>query len=307
MSGPHRLILSIAGAVVLAGCGNLTSVYHRPDFDAKGVVMDAKQRAIVVKQWRGGAIRKSFACAEPSPDAMASFAASLGAEVKDPKAIEAAVRAAFGDSAASLGGRTATIQLFRDALYRACEALMNDAIEEAEYLLLSQKYQDAMVTLLAIEQLTNMNRSVTGATVTTTAAVPPSILHTSPGGGAGASEEANATNPSPGKSPPQDANPASKSGEISGAASAHSSNAATLSDQAAVHIANVAGAMVQHYFTRSPIELVCVQVIVRSTGEREKFRTDALSPEGQRLANTLQETCLEYLVRQVRALAEKPP
>jgi hypothetical protein len=73
-----------------------------------------------VKGRESGTVRNSFVCADLSHDSIASFAASLGAEVEDPAAIEAAVQAAFRDSARSLGGHTATIQLFRDALHRAC-------------------------------------------------------------------------------------------------------------------------------------------------------------------------------------------
>lgn len=54
----------------------------------------------------------------------------------------------------NIGLRTQTIQLLRDAMYRLCEAYFNSGIESGKMAPIIDRYQDAMVALLAIEQLT---------------------------------------------------------------------------------------------------------------------------------------------------------
>jgi hypothetical protein len=292
---PFRIV-GTALIVMISGCANWTSVYHRTEFDEKGVVMDAKQRAIVVKKWEGGSIRKSFACAEPSPDALASFAASIAAEVQKPEVIEGAIKAAFGDSASSLGGRTATIQLFRDALFRACEALMNNAIEETEYLLLAQKYQDAMVTLLAIEQLSTMHRNATGATVASKAEVGAPASSEAPSAAATATEA---------ESEASTAQPQMQPVRMSATATPASSTATTLSDEAVKHIANAATHVVDRYYSRNPIELVCVQVVIRATTSASSKRATSLTERERNMASALETNCFEYLSAQIKELTRE--
>jgi hypothetical protein len=67
------------------------------------------------------------------------------------------ISASMNEAVASLGIRTATIQLLRDGLYRACEAYRNGAINEFGYAMLLSNYDDVMIRLLAIEGLTSMH------------------------------------------------------------------------------------------------------------------------------------------------------
>jgi hypothetical protein len=64
--------------------------------------------------------------------------------------------ASLNESAASIGLRTATIQLLRDGLYRACEAYLNGSLNNFGYALLLSKYDDVMKALIAIEGLTRI-------------------------------------------------------------------------------------------------------------------------------------------------------
>ena len=68
--------------------------------------------------------------------------------------VEAALNVATAESASTIGIRTTSIQLLRDAMYRACEAYASGALKKREYARLTKRYQKSMVTLLAIEQLT---------------------------------------------------------------------------------------------------------------------------------------------------------
>jgi hypothetical protein len=92
-------------------------------------------------------------CAEPSPDAMSALAMSLGIGTK---VGAAPVNLNFGmqETVAYIGIRTATIQLLRDSLYRACEAYMNGAIDELTYGLIVSRFDKTMVAMLAIDSLT---------------------------------------------------------------------------------------------------------------------------------------------------------
>jgi hypothetical protein len=59
----------------------------------------------------------------------------------------------------NIGLRTPTIQLLRDGMYRLCEAYMNGAIDRSRYTVLINRYQQMMIGLVAIEQLTGVVRT----------------------------------------------------------------------------------------------------------------------------------------------------
>jgi hypothetical protein len=157
--------------LILAGCGNAkwTSIYREYKIsDAHGTqsaLIDAKQRAIIsspiIKDGdafdRGS--RAFIVCAEPSPDAVSALSsalsASLGAQVAGQGGGEGSLALALSEAVGKLGKRNATIQLLRDGFYRQCEAYLNGVIDEQSFVKVSNRYVDAMVTLLAIEQVTS--------------------------------------------------------------------------------------------------------------------------------------------------------
>ena len=95
-------------------------------------------------------------CAEPSPDvakiAAQTASGDFGASAKGMAKVQPEVALSFAlarsESLAQLGKRLATVQLLRDALYRACEAYSNNAISSATYAMIVSRYDDVMVTLL---------------------------------------------------------------------------------------------------------------------------------------------------------------
>ncbi len=183
-------VLMLVGLFLLAGCGNAnwTSVYREypavkigSQTDTKSVLIDAKQRAIITvpsvktkpdpnDPFSESSSRNAYVCAEPSPDAVAAvsaaIAASLSADVAGKGGGSAALGIALKESVAQLGRRNATIQLLRDGLYRQCEAYLNGLIDQRGYKSLSNRYVDATVTLLAIEQLTASGTQQTPVSVT---------------------------------------------------------------------------------------------------------------------------------------------
>lgn len=132
---------------------------HRTDNSGNSKIsfIDAKQRAIwsVSSKTEGGkSAENTIVCAEPSPDALAVISSNLGFNASKDD-IQAAFNAAMAEGASTIGIRTSSIQLLRDAMYRACEAHASGALNTSDYAQLTKRYQKSMVTLLAIEQLTS--------------------------------------------------------------------------------------------------------------------------------------------------------
>lgn len=159
----------IVTAIALGGCGNVanrstvdrttaipqftenagsTEIEKRAEEGGVAIHLDAQQRLVL-------ATAKGY-CAEPSPDALSAYVATLGVGATTPSQAEAAVSFAnaLQGSAASIGLRTQSITLMRDALYRMCEAANNgnlDGIHVARFL---RRSQDLTAVILAVEQLT---------------------------------------------------------------------------------------------------------------------------------------------------------
>jgi len=98
-------------------------------------------------------------CAEPSPDALSALAASGGIAAEVFGKGKGQLQAAVAESAGSIGLRTQSIQLMRDAMFRLCEGYMNDALGNAAFETLHRRFQNSMVAILAIEQLTGVVRA----------------------------------------------------------------------------------------------------------------------------------------------------
>ncbi len=113
-------------------------------------------------------------CAEPSPDGLSAVSAS-GAARNSTSAASQALQAAIAESAGSIGLRTQSIQLMRDSMYRLCEGYLSGGLGPASFETLHRRFQNSMVAILAIEQLTGAVR-------------PPSI-QLSGGAGVGSAEE----------------------------------------------------------------------------------------------------------------------
>ncbi len=162
-------IVSVALLASLQGCAFLTTYKSDLQSPSTGVSVDAKQRFLLVndvppKPKEGGplpagAIPQRRMCAEPSPDALSVLGATFGAQILSSSGAEQKLTAALGESASSIGLRTTSIQLMRDAMYRACEAYLSGGLSEGSYRELQAHSQTLIVGLLAIEQLTGAVQS----------------------------------------------------------------------------------------------------------------------------------------------------
>ena len=174
--------LLVAAVGLLSSCST-PAIFNGATFPDKPGVnalsIDAKQRIVLVTHvpiWHRGAIvgYQMVTCAEPSPDAMSALNTSISGSISDPK-IAASLALAQAESAASIGLRTQSIQLLRDGMYRLCEGYAAGAISAENFTEEQRRYQNLMLSLLAIEQLT-------GAVVARQAAV---------GGGTGSAAAGN--------------------------------------------------------------------------------------------------------------------
>jgi len=150
-----RGFAGILGAAALSGCANLNTISRTTTLDvstaetktAKAIHLDVQQRLVILNSL-------GKYCAEPSPDAMAAYAASLGLGASAPAKGSASISGAGQSNAASIGLRTQSITLMRDALYRMCEAYANGGVGDAQVVTLLNRSQDLTAVILAVEQLT---------------------------------------------------------------------------------------------------------------------------------------------------------
>jgi hypothetical protein len=145
------------GSLAISGC---TETIFKPfDADKGSVSMDARQRTILSVERGTQQEPHRIVCAEPSPDALATIAATAGLSAgvsglpHFPGKAELASSFASGEQAAMIGARNSTIQLLRDGLYRACEAYMNGALGDFGYGLVLVNYGRVMVALLTADGL----------------------------------------------------------------------------------------------------------------------------------------------------------
>lgn len=165
---PFRNLIAVLGVgLTLTACadlftvGRVNEIPDRMDFkkidsdenleryekkQAKAIHLDAQQRLFI-------ATAQGY-CAEPSPDALASYAASLGFDLDIFNQGSGSLTQALKNDAASIGLRTQSITLMRDALYRMCEASNNGHLDETEVAAFLRRSQDLTAVVLAIEQLT---------------------------------------------------------------------------------------------------------------------------------------------------------
>lgn len=147
------LLISLTGFI---GCANMQTLSRTTELPeaaperpgtGKAIHLDAQQRLVLINGFQ------QF-CAEPSPDALAAYASSLGLGVSHPSKVAASLAQGLQSSTGSMGLRTQSITLMRDALYRMCEAYLNGALGQVQLATLLSRSQDLTAVILAVEQLT---------------------------------------------------------------------------------------------------------------------------------------------------------
>jgi hypothetical protein len=175
-----RNLLVATLAVALSGCGAHFNSIHR-DVALKSnrpsmQLIDAKQRAIITVPGRvnytdvttenNALVRTQktapqlLFCAEPHPDVFSVFAAAASGngsfgQSGAPGALELAL--GFSASSSEQGstiGRTQTVNLLKEVMYRTCERYINGGMGQLELATQASRDQRLIVATLAIEQLT---------------------------------------------------------------------------------------------------------------------------------------------------------
>ena len=190
-SARSRMLLAVGllSALTLAGCdehlrNHQSFIYKEAKDDNQTLITDAQQRVILNQKRLGKDDRRvgseRIICAEPSPDVAQAFTQiqSLSVELgrvfsgsgagigsDNSSALSLDTFSAISTSLTKLGERLAVIQLFRDRMYRACEAYNNGALDEAGYTLMMARYDKTMATLLTTEMAAEgFDRSARSAT-----------------------------------------------------------------------------------------------------------------------------------------------
>jgi hypothetical protein len=143
-----RIVVSVVTAGLLVGCANISTISRRTELPDAGIAihLDPTQRLVFAK--------KDMICAEPSPDALQSYAASISLGLSAPSQGAISLADALQTNAGSIGLRTQSITLMRDELYRICEEAYNGKLSSLAVLQMMQRSQDLTLGVLAIEQLT---------------------------------------------------------------------------------------------------------------------------------------------------------
>ena len=162
----RNLIAVLGVGLTLTACANLQTIERTtpiPDMNiidpkenleeykkqlGKGTAihLDAQQRLVL-------ATARGY-CAEPSPDALAAYAASLKLGANVPGTGSGSADQTLLSNVASIGLRTQSITLMRDSLYRMCEASNNGHLTNDEVVRFLHRSQNLTAVVLAIEQLT---------------------------------------------------------------------------------------------------------------------------------------------------------
>jgi hypothetical protein len=150
----RRIAVSFACIAALGGCESLNSVKHdfRPDL-GNSITIDVKQRAIYALDRNMRDDKWYAVCAEPSPDGLSALNLGNSVDLAIPGR-SLGLAFASAETAASIGLRTQSITILRDAMYRLCEGYASGALDDISFSRHHRRYQSIMMGLLAIEQLT---------------------------------------------------------------------------------------------------------------------------------------------------------
>lgn len=163
MSADLRAIVVVPDAKVLV-----------PSHGADGLMPESALALSKAAEWRatyvaGQPVPRSYGweprtvvCAEPQPDAVRAVAKEIAAAFKTgtpasagAATVDAGLSAGMRDAVASLAIRTPTVQLMRDALYRACEGIINGVLDRSHVQFIASRLDNVMIGLHAIDGLTD--------------------------------------------------------------------------------------------------------------------------------------------------------
>lgn len=157
--------IALISIMVLASCASTGTINKTQNLSDQEILTTSADVRFILrdkpKDMSLGHVRNPnfITCAEPSPDIAKAISSSLNTAFSaaaylpngiNPK-IAAAISREHATAMAQLTERLTTVQLLRDALYRACEAYANGAMSSTSYAVILSRFDDSMVTLLQSE------------------------------------------------------------------------------------------------------------------------------------------------------------
>jgi hypothetical protein len=148
-----RLVGLFVMAVLWAGCASLTSPAREHVLD------EGKTYWFDYEATRRGAIlvprhekKNVVICAEPSPDVALSIVDKFRADVGTGK-VTVGGEADVEQQAIQLAGRTQTLMVLRESLYRLCELSLNFDLEDEDVVALYKNVTDAVFKMAGAAEL----------------------------------------------------------------------------------------------------------------------------------------------------------
>ena len=157
-SGLYLLGALACSIPILTGCARLMSIQRNVNFAKQSITIDAEQRVVISTPTKPGNPQRRIVCAEPSPDVFKVRGASFSALLDQASKQDLEVALAASEAGQNIGLRTQSIQLLRDAMYRACEGAAGGMLSESDFSELQTRFQKLTAVLLATEQLTGAVR-----------------------------------------------------------------------------------------------------------------------------------------------------
>lgn len=175
----RSLGITICLAVLMTvGCARLNSIHRGksvPNDRGHVLSVDAKQRAIIsvpAHQASGQteAVPIMRFCSEPPPDVFTAIATGYGVKAlfgsdKTQQEIGAEIQQTISENAATIG-KTQTVNILREMMFRNCERFLSGATSADEFIVQAARDQRAIVHVLAVEQLTGAARTQSTALTT---------------------------------------------------------------------------------------------------------------------------------------------
>tara|TARA_B100000315_G_scaffold217965_1_gene218934 strand:+ start:9784 stop:10653 length:870 start_codon:yes stop_codon:yes gene_type:complete len=162
-------VLALISSFIFSGCGAAWFVHpeenpiiedkvgsSKPSGHELGTLATTSERRIVLVKMQGE--QKGKFCAEPSPDTADNLASSLSllveAQIKKPEAQgsgKSEISKTLATTVEKLGVRSQGVQFFRDGMYNLCQAYLNQAVTEPQFLDLTRELRDKAADLITVE------------------------------------------------------------------------------------------------------------------------------------------------------------
>jgi hypothetical protein len=146
--------------LLTSACANQTSIFRKTDTppgQMEIMQIDAKQRPITVNRVTNPNLPK--VCVDKSPDALSQLAASGNLSIKQASGGEGSLGVAMSEQIQSIAFRTQVTETQQAFMFYVCQLNANGALTDDEVSENTRHFQNTLLAMLAVEQLTGVARS----------------------------------------------------------------------------------------------------------------------------------------------------